>query len=558
MLNRLVIRNYALIEDLDISFSTGLNILTGETGAGKSIIMGALSLILGNRAESRYFFNQQKKCIIEGYFKIQGYNLQSFFDENELDYEEETVLRREISSEGKSRSFINDTPVNLTTLKQLGELLIDIHSQHATFEINDENFQRLVIDTLAANEALLSEYQKKFKTYQEDQRKLNILKETSRKAKSELDYLQFQMDEFEEANLSTDEQEKLEQELEALTHAEEIKRNLISASYILSESDQALVIQLKESLSQLQQVSKYLKEGELLVDRLQSCFIEIKDIASEIEHLEQKTMVNEARSGEINNRLSSIYNLQKKHHVNSVAELLDIHRQIKLRIDSISITDDEIIKLEKGVKDLYADLNVISETLSASRNEVIPAIEEKVKETLTEAGMPHSVLQIHNTLLDEGIFNVFGRNKIEFMFSANKGQVAAPMNKVASGGELSRLMLTVKSLISRHIALPTIIFDEIDTGISGEVALKVGAIMERLSETMQVIAITHLPQIASKGQAHYWVYKDDHQDKTHTNIRLLNSEERIVEIGKMLSGENPGEAALQHAKELLSLKLKVK
>lgn len=558
MLNRLVIRNYALIEDLDISFSTGLNILTGETGAGKSIIMGALSLILGNRAESRYFFNQQKKCIIEGYFKIQGYNLQSFFDENELDYEEETVLRREISSEGKSRSFINDTPVNLTTLKQLGELLIDIHSQHATFEINDENFQRLVIDTLAANEALLSEYQKKFKTYQEDQRKLNILKETSRKAKSELDYLQFQMDEFEEANLSTDEQEKLEQELEALTHAEEIKRNLISASYILSESDQALVIQLKESLSQLQQVSKYLKEGELLVDRLQSCFIEIKDIASEIEHLEQKTMVNEARSGEINNRLSSIYNLQKKHHVNSVAELLDIHRQIKLRIDSISITDDEIIKLEKGVKDLYADLNVISETLSASRNEVIPAIEEKVKETLTEAGMPHSVLQIHNTLLDEGIFNVFGRNKIEFMFSANKGQVAAPMNKVASGGELSRLMLTVKSLISRHIALPTIIFDEIDTGISGEIALKVGAIMERLSETMQVIAITHLPQIASKGQAHYWVYKDDHQDKTHTNIRLLNSEERIVEIGKMLSGENPGEAALQHAKELLSLKLKVK
>lgn len=558
MLNRLVIRNYALIEDLDISFSTGLNILTGETGAGKSIIMGALSLILGNRAESRYFFNQQKKCIIEGYFKIQGYNLQSFFDENELDYEEETVLRREISSEGKSRSFINDTPVNLTTLKQLGELLIDIHSQHATFEINDENFQRLVIDTLAANEALLSEYQKKFKTYQEDQRKLNILKETSRKAKSELDYLQFQMDEFEEANLSTDEQEKLEQELEALTHAEEIKRNLISASYILSESDQALVIQLKESLSQLQQVSKYLKEGELLFDRLQSCFIEIKDIASEIEHLEQKTMVNEARSGEINNRLSSIYNLQKKHHVNSVAELLDIHRQIKLRIDSISITDDEIIKLEKGVKDLYADLNVISETLSASRNEVIPAIEEKVKETLTEAGMPHSVLQIHNTLLDEGIFNVFGRNKIEFMFSANKGQVAAPMNKVASGGELSRLMLTVKSLISRHIALPTIIFDEIDTGISGEVALKVGAIMERLSETMQVIAITHLPQIASKGQAHYWVYKDDHQDKTHTNIRLLNSEERIVEIGKMLSGENPGEAALQHAKELLSLKLKVK
>lgn len=558
MLNRLIIRNYALIEDLDISFSTGLNILTGETGAGKSIIMGALSLILGNRAESRYFFNQQKKCIIEGYFKIQGYNLQSFFEENELDYEEETVLRREISSEGKSRSFINDTPVNLTTLKQLGELLIDIHSQHATFEINDESFQRLVVDTLAANEALLFEYQKKFRTYQESQRRLNDLKETSRQAKSELDYLQFQVDEFEEVNLADNEQETLEQELETLTHAEEIKRNLLSAAYILSEGDQAMVIQLKESLSHLQQASKYLKEGEMLAERLQSCLIELKDIAAEVSYLEQRTVVNEARSIEISNRLSTIYNLQKKHHVNTVEELLGIYQEIRDRIDSITITDDEINNLEKEVKDLYAELNIVSETLSASRNEIIPGIEEKIRETLAEAGMPHSVLEIHNELLDEGMFNAFGRNKLEFLFSANKGQMVAPMNKVASGGELSRLMLTIKSLISRHIALPTIIFDEIDTGISGEVALKVGAIMERLSDTMQVIAITHLPQIASKGEAHYWVYKDDQHDKTHTNIRLLTLEERVLEIGKMLSGENPGEAALQHAKELLNLNLKVK
>lgn len=553
MLNRLIIRNYALIEDLDISFSRGLNILTGETGAGKSIIMGALSLILGNRAESRYFFNQQKKCIIEGYFKIEGYDIKRFFEENELDYESETVLRREISSEGKSRAFINDTPVNLPTLKQLGELLIDIHSQHATFEINDEKFQRLVVDTLAANEALLFEYQKKFKFYKESQEKLSTLKSISQKAKSELDYLQFQLEEFDQANLNDGEQDILEQELESLTHAEEIKRNLLSASYILKESEQSLLEQLKDSLSFIQQVAKHQTAGETLAERLKSSFLELKDIASEIDSLEQRTVINESRSVEINNRLSTIYSLQKKHHVNTVKELITIQDEIRNKIDSISFTDEEIIKLEEEVKNLYNELNLISETLSASRNEIIPGIQEKILETLTEAGMPNSVLKIQNTLLEEGIFNAFGRNKIEFFFSANKGQEPAPMNKVASGGELSRLMLGIKSLISKHIALPTIIFDEIDTGISGEVALKVGTIMEQLSKTMQVIAITHLPQIASKGEAHYWVYKDDQQDKTHTNIRLLNPEERITEIGKMLSGENPGEAALQHARELLSL-----
>jgi len=551
MLNRLIIRNYALIENLDIPFSRGLNIMTGETGAGKSIIMGALSLILGNRAESRYFFNQQKKCIIEGHFKIDGYKLQNFFENNELDYDTETVLRREISAEGKSRAFINDTPVNLTTIKQLGELLIDIHSQHATFEINDEHFQLLVVDTLAANESLLNEYQKKYKSYKEFQQQLKQLQAASQKAKTELDYLQFQLEEFEQANLVENEQDLLEQELQALSHAEEIKRNLLSASFLLSEGEQSAVIQLKEALAQVQQAGKYLTEGEMLAERLQSNWIELKDIASEIESLEQKTVVNEARTAELNTRLSSIYGLQKKHHVNTVEELISIQNSFAERIDSISLTDEEILKLDSEVKKLFDELMVISETLSASRTEIIPTIELKIREILTEAGMPQSVLKIKNTLLDDGVFNTFGRNKIEFFFSANKGQEPAPMNKVASGGELSRLMLGIKSLISRHIALPTIIFDEIDTGISGEVALKVGSIMERLADTMQVIAITHLPQIASKGEAHYWVYKNDLEDKTHTNIRLLSSDERITEIAKMLSGENPGEAALQHARELL-------
>lgn len=552
MLDRLVIQNYALIENLDISFSKGLNILTGETGAGKSIIMGALSLILGNRAESRYFFNQQKKCVIEGNFKIEGYKLQDFFEENELDYELETVLRREISSEGKSRAFINDTPVNLNTLKQLGELLIDIHSQHATFEINDEGFQRLVVDTLAANDALLKEYQKLFKNYKEKQSRLNELKTNSLKIKSELDYLQFQFEELENTNLIEDEQDKLENQLQALTHAEEIKRSLLSASYLLSESEQAVISQLKEAFSQVQQAGKYLTESDTLAQRLQSSLIELKDITSEIGLVEQKTVVDESRSAEISARLSTIYNLQKKHQANTIAELLEIKNIFSDKIDSISFTEEEMLELEETVQKLHTELLVVSETLSACRAEIIPFIEQKVKETLSEVGMPNSVLKIKNQLLAEDALNAYGRNKIEFFFSANKGQDPAPMSKVASGGELSRLMLSIKSLITTHIALPTIIFDEIDTGISGEVALKVGTIMERLSENMQVIAITHLPQIASKGQSHYRVYKEDQTEKTLTNIRLLSFDERILEIGQMLSGENPGDAALQHAKELLN------
>ena len=552
MLSRLIIRNYALIEDLDISFSKGLNILTGETGAGKSIILGALSLLLGNRAESRYFYNQQKKCVIEGCFKIQGYDLAEFFTAHELDYESETLLRREISAEGKSRAFINDTPVTLNVLKTLGELLIDIHSQHASFEINDEAFQILVIDTLAANQALLKTYQKEFKNYKEVNSRLEFVKKESLRAKSELDYLQYQFDEFEKANLLVNEQENLEVELKALVHAEEIKRHLLLASNFLDDADQSVIAKLKESYSQVQQAEKYLSVGETLSERLKSTLIELKDIVSEIETLEEGTIVNEARSVEVNARLSIIYGLQKKHQVNSVAELLAIQELLSDKINSISNTEEEIANLENQVNELHNQVVEISETLSASRNEIIPYIEQKVQEGLGHVGMPNSVLKIQNILLDEDKFNYLGRNKVQFLFSANKGQNPAPMSKVASGGELSRLMLTIKSLLSRHIALPSIIFDEIDSGISGEVALQVGNVIENLSESMQVIAITHLPQIASKGESHYWVYKDDQTDITHTNIRKLNQDERVIEIAKMLSGENPGEAALQHAQELLN------
>ncbi|WP_256012988.1 DNA repair protein RecN [Desertivirga xinjiangensis] len=552
MLSRLTIRNYALIENLDISFSDNMNIITGETGAGKSIILGALSLILGQRIEGKYFYNQQKKCIIEGHFEIGSYGLEAKFQEKDLDYEAGTVLRREISADGKSRAFINDTPVNLSTLKELGELLIDIHSQHATLEINDERFQLLVVDTLAANEILLKNYQSNFLAYRKAVSRHKKLEEESQQARADQDYFQFQFEELEQASLIADEQEVLEHELNSLTHAEEIKKNLLSASFLLNEDERSAIPQLKESLNQLQQVERYFPDIQSLSERLQSCLIEVKDIAAEIEAIEQDTNVNEARSAEISERLDLIYKLQKKHRVSSNQELLAIRESLSEKLHSISSSDEELKTLESEIERLRAELIDLSDTLSASRNEIIPTVENKVKELLADMEMPNSVLKIENVLLDEGSLNSSGRNRIQFLFSANKGQEPAPMNKVASGGELSRLMLAIKSLISRHISMPTIIFDEIDTGISGEVALKVGRMMDKLSESMQVITITHLPQIASKGQSHYWVYKDDQEDTTHTNIRELNSDERITEIAKMLSGENPGEFALQHARELLS------
>lgn len=551
MLHRLIIQNYALIDNLDITFSDGLNIITGETGAGKSIILGALSLILGQRAESKYFYNQQKKCIIEGHFRSNNNHLADFFAENDLDFEDEIILRREISAEGKSRAFINDTPANLTVLKQLGEQLIDIHSQHAVLEVNDENFQRLVVDTLAGHDLLLQQYRKNYKKYKSSLKRLQELIRENEQAKSDQDYYQFQFDELENASLHTDEQETLEQELSALTHAEEIKRSLLSSHFLLDGREQSALAQLKEALLQLQSAGKYQVQLEELAERLNSSLIEIKDIAAEIETLEQQTQVNEARANDVNERLTLLYSLQKKHRVNTVSQLVAVQENLSEKLQSISSADEEIKKLDEDINRLKNELIVLSETLSASRNEIIPVIEEQVKKNLEESGMPNAVLKIENILLGQELLGSYGRNEIRFFFSANKGQEPGPINKIASGGELSRFMLSIKSLIAKHTALPTLIFDEIDTGISGEIALRVGNMMENLAEDLQVIAITHLPQIAGKGSAHYKVYKDEHGDKTQTHISLLEGNERVLEIAKMLSGENPGEAALQHARELI-------
>lgn len=549
MLQQLTISNYALIDNLQISFDAGLNILTGETGAGKSIILGALSLILGQRAESRYFFNQQKKCVIEGQFKIDGFHLKNFFEDNDLDYEAETVLRREISADGKSRAFVNDTPVNLTTLKALGEKLIEIHSQHATLEINSPQFQLLVVDAVAGHATELSAYQSKFKGWRKLNAELKQLIDESDKAKADLDYFQFQFDELESAALAADEQEQLEQELYTLNNADEIKRSLLSANYLLQEGEAAALLQLREAGQQLSALEKFNPQIADLHQRLNSVVIELKDIGTEIDHLEQQTQTAPSRADEVNTRLSLIYNLQKKHRVNTNTELLQIQEELNGKIQNALFSDEAIEKLQKQIAAEQADLQQMATALSERRLKAVPAIEKQVLEALAEMGMGNSAMKIEISPL--AAFGESGLDQVRFLFTANKGHALAEMSKVASGGELSRLMLSIKSLIARYTALPTIIFDEIDTGVSGEVAHKVGQIMEQLAQHMQVISITHLPQIASKGKSHYFVYKDNQADVTFTRIRRLTNDERITEIAKMLSGDKPGDSALQNARELL-------
>nr|WP_294900622.1 DNA repair protein RecN [uncultured Pedobacter sp.] len=551
MLSRLLIKNYALIDNLDISFDKDLNVITGETGAGKSIVLGALGLILGQRAESKYFFNQQKKCVVEGFFNIKNYSFQDFFTENDLDYDDETVLRREIALDGKSRAFINDTPVNLTTLKALGQQLIDVHSQHATLEINDVAFQLLVLDVVAEHQNLVSDYKKNYQDYKKTQKKHATLVEESDKAKADQDYFQFLFDELEASNLAIGEQETLEHELNSLTHAEEIKKNLYASGYLINGFEQAILPKLKETIAQLNAIESYESAVSPLLERLTICNIEIKDIANELESLEQHTVFDESRTEEINERLSQLYALQKKHRVNSNAELLTIKDDLSNKLNDILFADEDLLKLEKELQTAQKELLKQATEISESRKKVIPNIEQHIIKTLAEVGMPTAQIKIEQTLLAGQKFDIHGIDQVRFLFNANKGHQLNELNKVASGGELSRLMLSIKSLIAQKTALPTIIFDEIDTGVSGEVANRVGLIMQELSKSMQVITITHLPQMASKGNAHYFVHKITKDELTYTQIKRLTYEDRVLEIAKMLSGENPKESALQNARELL-------
>ncbi|MBE8719477.1 DNA repair protein RecN [Sphingobacterium pedocola] len=551
MLTRLYIKNYALIDNLDISFDKGLNIITGETGAGKSIIMGALGLILGNRVEGKQFFDESQKCIIEGYFNVSSYALNDFFGEADLDYEEETIIRREIAVDGKSRAFVNDSPVTLSALKTLGEKLIDIHSQHATLQLNTEEFQLFVVDSVAANDKLVQTYKSEYKRLKNYEQRLLTLTQDIHAANAELDYNQFLFDELEKVNLIEGEVAQLEGEQQRLENAEDIKKGLSAAQYALNEGDSNIQILLKDAVLQLQNVSKFFKPVEEVATRLQSTYIEIKDISNEVELANESINLDADRLDHVNSRLSEIYTLLKKHRLDTDVELLALQEQLEQKLQLASSQDEALVLLENEVKAQLDAVLQLALQISNTRQQSLPIIQESVNGTLVAVGMPNANLQIDLEQLTEDKISFKGLDKVQFLFSANKGQTLQPIHKVASGGELSRVMLAIKSLVSQRSALPTIIFDEIDTGISGEVALRVGEVMENLSQHMQVLAITHLPQIASKGTAHFKVYKEDLDERTKSNIRLLDKDERVLEVAQMLSGTNPGEAALQHAKELL-------
>jgi DNA repair protein RecN (Recombination protein N) len=512
-------------------------------------MLGALSLILGQRAETKYFFNQDKKCIIEGQFLLSDTTLQSLFEENDIDFYNESILRREISTDGKSRAFINDTPVTLTLIKQVGEKLIDIHSQLATLEVNDPGFQLLVVDTLANHQSLLAQYREQYKVYKKTQQQLSILQEAAAEARSRQDYEQFLFNELETAALKSGEQEQLETELQMLSNAESIKRSLLNSQNILSEQETAVLPLLKEVINQLQSIEKFNPDYATLNERLRSSLIEIKDIAQETVAFEEGIIFNPSRIEEINARLDIIYNLQQKHRVNTIEELQAIEAQLSQNLSELLSGDEEIERLTKEIALMKEDLERKATELSANRSKSITNTEDQVAKVLSQVGMPNAKIKIEQNVLPE--LNKDGKDNITLLFSANSGQAPAPVGKVASGGELSRLMLAIKSIMAKHTSLPTLIFDEIDTGISGETAVRVGNVIGDLEQNMQVICITHLPQIAAKGDAHYFVYKNEETERTTTGIRKLKPEDRIRAIAEMLSGKDPGASALKNAQELL-------
>ncbi len=550
MLKNLFISNYALIDNLEIEFSKGLNIITGETGAGKSVLLGALSLILGQRADASVLSDKKAKCIIEGTFDILECDFESFFAENNLDFDNTVILRREIIPTGKSRAFINDTPVNLDKIKELGEKLVDIHSQHNTLTLQDSAFQLDFIDAYAQHKSLLSDYQKALIIYSNTKVELEKLISEEEKAKSDQDYFQFQFNELDAARLLENEQNELEAEKELLAHAGEINTTIANCVNSLLYNDQPLIANLKEIEVSLQKILPYYNSLDELLQRIKSVNIEIKDIASELESKAHGVIINPDRIQEIDERLDLIYHFQQKHRVNSISELLAIKTQYENKILSITSLETKIIE-QKGILDLlHKKLQSFSDSLSANRKKVKPIIEKGIVNVLKKLAMPESQIEIKIESLDH--FGNKGRDKVNFLFNANKGGEIKPISKVASGGELSRLMLAIKSLITQHTLLPTVIFDEIDTGVSGEIAAKVGEIMRAMSSNMQVVAITHLPQIAAKGLAHYMVYKETDSTSTYTRIRQLSASERTNEIARMLSGDKVTKEALENAKVLIN------
>ncbi len=549
MLTKLSISNYALIDQLSVDFHRNLNTVTGETGAGKSIILGALGLILGNRAELTILKDKKQKCIVEGIFNVENYKLNPFFEKNDLDYDRISILRREITPAGKSRAFINDTPVNLKTLRELGLQLIDIHSQHQNLDLVNQKFQLELVDIIANSNLALTTYQKSYLDFQTLKKQLEEMKAESEKAKSDLDYYQFQFNQLEEAVLKEGEQLELEEELRKLSHSEEIKTALTRVNILLDDEPFSVVQNLKEAHKTIENIKNYISEAPELADRLQSSLLELKDIIDETSLLADLVEHNPDRIETINDRLNLIYSLQQKHSVDTIEELIELRNSFDEKIYTAVGFEDEIKRLEAKLVEQKEKLEKNAEILTELRKKAFPKIEKSVVADLKLLGMEKSKLDIQHLKFTD--FGINGIDSVSFLFSANSDAAPAEISKIASGGEMSRLMLSIKNLLRNSKALPTVIFDEIDSGVSGEIGMKMGNIIKSFSATTQIINITHLPQIAAKGDLHLQVYKYEKGGKTFTSLKSLSENERVEELARMVSGDRLTESTLKTASELL-------
>ena len=553
MLRSLYIQNYALIEKLDISFGAGFSVITGETGAGKSIILGAIGLLLGQRAEVKAIRQGASKCVIEARFDISAYGMEPFFEENELEYEEECILRREVYASGKSRAFINDTPASLVQMKELGEQLIDVHSQHQNLLLNKEGFQLNVLDILSHNDEKLSTYQYLYREWKQAQQELADLIARAEQNKADEDYIRFQLEQLEEANLSVGEQEELEQETDMLSHAEEINAGLFLVGQLLTSDEGGLLAGLKESLNTMLGLQKVYSPATELAERLESTYIELKDVSQEVSSQEEDVEFNPDRLEEVNDRLNLIYTLQQKHRATTVEELLTLAEEYAAKLAAITSYDERIGELTTLCDTLYNKVRKQAAVLTKARTGAAREVEKQMASRLVPLGMPNVRFQVEMGIRKEP--GVHGEDTVNFLFSANKNGSLQNISSVASGGEIARVMLSIKAMIAGAVKLPTIVFDEIDTGVSGEIADRMADIMQEMGEQdRQVISITHLPQIAARGCAHYKVYKQDNETETNSHIRRLADEERVEEIAHMLSGATLTEAALNNAKALLGIK----
>lgn len=549
MLSSLLIKNYALIEHLEMEPSPHLNIITGETGAGKSIMLGAVGLMLGNRADTKVLFHDNQKCIIEGSFNIASYNLSNLFKQHDLDYEDITSIRREITPAGKSRAFINDTPVTLDILKSVGTKLMDVHSQHDTLLLGTNNFQLQLIDSYSNTSDIFDQYQNEFVDFKRLEKQLHELVESASKIKEEADYHQFLHDELEKAKLQNDEQADLEEELNILEHAEEIKSKLNQVLDLTNSSEVASSTTLQDAKVLLQSLSSYSEKLGQLSARTDNMLIELLDIIQEVEHEESLTEFDQGKTENTKDRLSLIYHLQQKHNVNSVEELLVIENDLGSKLEQAVNLDDNIAALAKKTNEYKAKMLKSGDRLSKCRVKVLKPIASEIEELLHALAIPEAKLEMIHSSIDP---SRSGLDSIEVRFSANKGVEPQELKRVASGGEFSRLMLCIKYIMAQKRAMPTIIFDEIDTGVSGEIALKLGQMMKRMAKNHQIISISHLPQIAAKGDSHYFVYKDNSSERAISKIKVLENEQRVTAIAEMIGGDNPSATAFESAKELLA------